>query len=146
MEFDGVEEIEGVETYRYVQTVEPTTIGERVIPRSVAGLEGDGDITGDEQFSIERTYWVDAVTGTPIKVSEDQHRAVVYEGEEVLTLLSGELAFTDASVRGQIESSEQGRTLLPMLRTTIPVASLIVGVGLLAIATVLLLTGRRGAH
>ncbi|GAB2497837.1 PorA family protein [Nocardiopsis aegyptia] len=146
MEFQGVEDIEGVETYRYVQTVEPTTVGERTIPRSVAGLEGDGDITGDEQFSIVRTYWVDAVTGTPIKVSEDQHRVVVYEGEEVLTLLSGELTFDEASVQDKIQSSEQGRTLLPLLRTTIPVGSLIVGVGLIAIATVLLIAGRRGAH
>ncbi|MFI6577155.1 DUF3068 domain-containing protein [Nocardiopsis sp. NPDC050513] len=144
MEFDGVEEVEGVEAYRFVQTVEPTAVGERTIPRSVAGLEGDGDVTGDEVFSITRTYWVEPTTGTPLNIVEDQHRAVVVDGEEVLVLLSGELAFDQASIDGKIESTESGRTILPLLRTTLPIGGVILGLGLVAIAAVLLATGRRG--
>lgn len=146
MEFQAREEIEGVETLRYVQEVEGAVVGERTLPRSVAGLDGDGDVTGDEVFSITRTYWVDAVTGTPIKVSEDQNRVVVVDGEEVLTLLDAELVFDDESVQSQIEASEQGRTMLPLVRTTLPLVSLAVGVGFIAVAVVLLVTGRSRAH
>ncbi|MCY9787865.1 DUF3068 domain-containing protein [Nocardiopsis sp. EMB25] len=144
MRFDGVEEIQGVETYRFVQTVEPTVVGERTIPRSVAGLEGEGDVTGDETFSITRTYWIEPVSGTPVNVVEDQHRAVVVDGEEVLVLLSGELAFNQASIDKKIEDTEQARAVLPLLRTTLPIGLGVLGLGLIAVAVVLLTTGRRG--
>ncbi|MEU0488867.1 DUF3068 domain-containing protein [Nocardiopsis sp. NPDC006139] len=146
MEFQAVEEIEGVEVYRFEQVVDGEVIGERTLPRSVAGLEGEGDVTGDEVFSITRTYWIDPVTGSPIKVSEHQNRVVVVDGEEVLTLLDAELVFDDASVRTALENSEQGRTMLPLIHTTIPLAALIVGVGFIGIGVVLYLTGRSRAH
>ncbi len=146
MEFKGAEEIEGVEVYRFEQVVEGEVIGERTLPRSVAGLEGDGDVTGDEVFSITRTYWIDPTTGSPIKVSEDQSRVVVVDGQEVLTLLDAELVFDDASVRTALENSEEGRTTLPLIHTTVPLAALIIGVGFVAIGVILYLTGRSRAH
>ncbi|MEE2038405.1 DUF3068 domain-containing protein [Nocardiopsis sp. CT-R113] len=146
MEFEGVEAIEGVEAYRFVQTVEPTVIDERTLPRSVAGLDGDGDVTGDEVFSITRTYWIEPTTGSPLKVSEHQNRVVVVDGEEVLTLLDAELVFDDESVRNAVANSEQGRTMLPLLHTTLPIAFLVVGVGFVGIATVLYVSGRRSDH
>jgi hypothetical protein len=146
MEFQGVEAVEGVEAYRFVQTVEPTVIDERTLPRSVAGLEGDGDVTGDEVFSITRTYWIEPTTGSPLKVSEDQNRVVVVDGEEVLTLLDAELVFDDESVRNAVANSEQGRTMLPLLHTTLPIAFLVVGVGFVGIAVVLYVSGRRSDH
>ncbi|WP_433698331.1 DUF3068 domain-containing protein [Nocardiopsis sp. CA-288880] len=146
MEFQGVEAVEGVEAYRFVQTVEPTVVDERTLPRSVAGLEGDGDVTGDEVFSITRTYWIEPTTGSPLKVSEDQNRVVVVDGEEVLTLLDAELVFDDESVRNAVANSEQGRTVLPLLHTTLPIAFLVVGVGFVGIAVVLYVSGRRSDH
>ncbi|MBB6120409.1 DUF3068 domain-containing protein [Nocardiopsis algeriensis] len=146
MEFRGTEEIEGVEVYRFEQTVDDAVIGERTLPRSVAGLEGDGDVTGDEVFSIVRTYWVEPTTGSPIKVSEHQQRVVDVEGEEVLTLLDAELVFDDASVQQALENSEQGRTVLPLLRTTLPIGLLVVGAGTFAMAAVLYFSGRRSDH
>ncbi|MEU3016379.1 MULTISPECIES: DUF3068 domain-containing protein [unclassified Nocardiopsis] len=143
MEFEGVEEVDGVEAYKFVQTVEPTVIDEREIPRSVAGLDGDGDVVGDETFSIVRTYWIEPVTGTPIDMSEQHHRVVVVDGEEVLTLLSGELRFDDVTRAAALENSEQGRTVLPLLHTTLPIGALVLGAGFLGIAVVLLVTGRR---
>ncbi|GAA1098353.1 MAG: DUF3068 domain-containing protein [Nocardiopsis sp. BM-2018] len=146
MVFEGVEEIDGVEAYKFVQTVEPTAIDERELPREVAGLEGEGDVVGDEMFSIVRTYWVEPVSGSPINISEEHHRAVVVDGEEVLTLLSGELKFDDATRAAAIENTAQARAVLPLLQTTLPIGALIVGVGLIGIAVVLLVTGRRPEH
>ena len=144
MRFQGVEAVNGVEVYRFEQVVDGEAVGERTLPRSVAGLEGDGDVTGDEVFSITRTYWVEPVTGSPLKISEDQNRVVVVDGQEVLTLLDAELVFDEASVRQAVENSEQGRTVLPLLRTTLPLAALITGGGLLGIGAVLYATGRPG--
>ncbi|PDP84808.1 hypothetical protein CQJ94_23695 [Glycomyces fuscus] len=146
MEFQGTEEIQGVEAYRFVQEVEDEVVGERTLPRSVAGLGGEGDVTGDEVFSITRTYWIEPVTGSPLKISEDQNRVVVVDGEEVLTLFDAELVSNDESIQNAVDNSEQGRTVLPLLQTTLPVACLVVGVGLVGIAVVLFLTGRRRDH
>ncbi|NKY98487.1 DUF3068 domain-containing protein [Nocardiopsis alborubida] len=146
MEFQGTEEVGGVETYKFVQEVEGEVIGERTLPRSVAGMEGEGDVTGDEVFSITRTYWIEPVTGSPLKISEDQNRVVVVDGEEVLTLFDAELVSNDESVQNAVANSEQGRTVLPLLQTTLPIACLVVGVGFIGVAVVLFATGRRRDH
>lgn len=142
MVYEGTETIKGVETYKFVQTVEPTKVGERVLPRSVAGLDGDGDVTADEMFSLVRTYWIEPVTGSPINVSEDQRRVAVADGEEVLVLFEGDLRFTEATIDWYIDNSEQGRTMLPILRTTLPIAAGVVGTGLILLGVLLLLAAR----
>lgn len=144
IEFDGVETIDGVEAYRFVQTVEPTVIDEQTVPREVAGLEGEGDVTGDVEYSVTRTYWIEPVSGSPINLSEDQKRVVVVDGEEVLTMLEGELSYDDETIANSIANTEQARQFLPLLHTTLPIGSLIVGVGFIGVAVVLLVTGRRG--
>lgn len=144
IEFDGVETIDGVEAYRFVQTVEPTVIDEQTVPREVAGLEGDGDVTGDVEYSVTRTYWIEPVSGSPINLSEDQKHVVVVDGEEVLTMLEGELSYDDETIANSIANTEQARQFLPLLHTTLPIGSLIVGVGFIGVAVVLLVTGRRG--
>lgn len=146
MEFQGTEEVGGVEAYKFVQEVEDEVIGERTLPRSVAGMEGEGDVTGDEVFSITRTYWIEPVTGSPLKISEDQNRVVVVDGEEVLTLFDAELVSNDESVQNAVANSEQGRTVLPLLQTTLPVVCLVAGVGFIGVAVVLFVTGRRRDH
>ncbi|QUX28363.1 DUF3068 domain-containing protein [Nocardiopsis akebiae] len=146
MEFQGTEEVGGVEAYKFVQEVEDEVIGERTLPRSVAGMEGEGDVTGDEVFSITRTYWIEPVTGSPLKIGEDQNRVVVVDGEEVLTLFDAELVSNDESVRNAVANSEQGRTVLPLLQTTLPVVCLVAGVGFIGVAVVLSVTGRRRDH
>jgi hypothetical protein len=146
MEFQGVEEVGGVEAYRFVQEVEDEVIGERTLPRSVAGMEGEGDVTGDEVFSITRTYWIEPVTGSPLKIGEDQNRVVVVDGEEVLTLFDAALVSNDESVQNAVANSEQGRTVLPLLQTTLPVVCLVAGVGFIGVAVVLFVTGRRRDH
>ncbi|WP_444962603.1 DUF3068 domain-containing protein [Nocardiopsis sp. M1B1] len=146
MEFQGTEEVGGVEAYKFVQEVEDEVIGERTLPRSVAGMEGEGDVTGDEVFSITRTYWIEPVTGSPLKIGEDQNRVVVVDGEEVLTLFDAELVSNDESVQNAVANSEQGRTVLPLLQTTLPVVCLVAGVGFIGVAVVLFVTGRRRDH
>ncbi|WP_285732195.1 DUF3068 domain-containing protein [Nocardiopsis sp. ATB16-24] len=146
MRFQGTEEVKGVETYKFVQEVEDEVVGERTLPRSVAGLEGDGDVTGDEVFSITRTYWIEPVTGSPLKIGEAQNRVVVVDGEEVLTILDADLVSNDESIQNAVDKADAGRTMLPLLHTTLPIVSLVVGVGFIGIAVILLLTGRRSDH
>ncbi|PRY01594.1 DUF3068 domain-containing protein [Allonocardiopsis opalescens] len=149
IEFVGVEEIDGIEVYRYEQRIEPTEIEERVLPAELLGVEpdeeGGTDVTADMMYSIVRTYWIDPVTGTPLDQSEDQYQALAVDGEERMTVFDGNLRFTEDTIQDRIAASERGRTMLPLLRTTLPVAFLVAGPVLIAIGLVLSF-GRRPAH
>ncbi|WP_046471956.1 DUF3068 domain-containing protein [Allosalinactinospora lopnorensis] len=144
--FDGEEVVHGVETYRFVQEIEPTKIDEREIPRDLVDMEGDGDVTTDEMYSVTRTYWIEPTTGSPIHLSEEQHRGAYVDDEEVLTLFKGTMDWTDETIEGNIEGAQQGMTIIPLLRTTLPIALLAVGAGLLLLGGVLMAASRSGAR
>ncbi|RNL84630.1 DUF3068 domain-containing protein [Halostreptopolyspora alba] len=144
--FDGEETIDGMETYRFVQEIEPTKIGERDLPRDVAGLNGEGDVTADEMYSVTRTYWIEPTTGIPIDLSEEQHRAGHVDGEEVLTFFEGDMDWTDETVESNIESTEDSLASLNLIRTVVPVVLLILGVGLVGVGVVPLAVAGRGTR
>lgn len=127
--FEGEEAYNGIDTYRFEQVVESEKVGERTLPASLLeGMDGaDGDVTGDEMYSVTRTYWIEPTTGVPIGLSEDQHRGFVVDGEERLVLFDGTLVWDDETVDGQIESAAQGMIMLPLLRTVIPLACVVFG-------------------
>jgi len=139
--FEGEETYHGVDVYKFEQVIDSVKIGERTLPASLLDMEGNGDVTGSEMFSLTRTYWIEPTTGVPIGLSEDQHRGVVVDDEERLVLFDGTMVWDDETVQGQIESAEQGMTVLPLVRTVIPISCLIGGVvfviggGLLLIGT-----------
>ncbi|GAA1080652.1 DUF3068 domain-containing protein [Nocardiopsis composta] len=142
IEFAGEEEIEGVDTYKFVQEIEPTKTGERELPRSLLGMDGDGDVVTDEMYSVTRTYWIEPVSGAPIMLSEDQHRGAFVDGEEKLVLFDGDMRFTDETVDANIENAQQALTALPLLRTTVPLVLTGVGAGLIILGALLALSAR----
>jgi hypothetical protein len=144
--FQGVEDVNGVETYRFEQVVELTKVGERTLPRSLLDMDGEGDVTTDEMYSVTRTYWIEPTTGSPINLREDQHRGAFVDGEERLVLFDGVLQFDDETVEGQISDAEQGMTTLPLLRTTLPAVLVVAGVLLVVVGGVLAVTGRSSAR
>lgn len=146
IEFSGEEEIEGLPTYKFVQEIEPTKVGEREMPRSLLGMDGDGDVAADEMYSVTRTYWIEPTSGAPIMVSEDQHRGAFVDGEERLVLFDGDMRMTDETVDANIENAEQAVTMIPLLRTTLPLVLLAAGAVLVGVGVVLWFTGGdRGA-
>ncbi|WP_026124481.1 DUF3068 domain-containing protein [Nocardiopsis baichengensis] len=146
MEFAGEEEIEGVATYKFVQEIEPTKVGEREMPRSLLDMEGDGDVVTDEMYSVTRTYWIEPTSGAPIMVTEDQHRGAFVDGEERLVLFDGDMRMTDETVDANIENAEQALTMLPLLRTVLPLVLVGAGAVLIGAGVLLwLLGGGRGA-
>jgi len=140
--FEGVEEVDGhpgVEAYKFVQVVEPTVVETREFPRSLLGLEGEGDVTADVVYSNTRTYWIDPVTGSPLDLSEEQRRVAVVDGEERLTMFEATMDFTDETVEERIEAAADGEKLV-LVRTTLPIVLLLAGAVLLVLGLVLHVT------
>ncbi|MDA8371277.1 MAG: DUF3068 domain-containing protein [Nocardiopsaceae bacterium] len=140
--YEGTETVQGVEAYKFVQEIELTKTGERTLPKSLLDMEGKGDVTADEMFSLTRTYWIEPTTGSPIDLKEEQYRGAYVDGEEKLVLFDGDLRFDDETIQKSIEGAEQGMTTLPLLRTTLPIVLVVIGGGLLVLGALLMVSTR----
>ena len=71
--FDGTEQINGTEAYRYVQQIPETDL---VTPAAsltaLAGALAPGATTGKVTYSNTRTIWIEPVSGNFVKVREQQ--------------------------------------------------------------------------
>lgn len=146
IEFSGVETVEGVETYRFVQRVDPVKTGERTVPAELLGIDEEGDVEADEIYEVTRTFWVEPITGSPIKQSEDASQVARADEGEDLVLFEGEMTWTPETTEWYIDNASTGMTAIPLVRTTLPAVFLVVGVGLLALGGVLQAAAGRAAR
>jgi hypothetical protein len=125
-EFDGTEDIDGVETYKFnaVITDAPIELAE--------GVSGT--------YSNDKTIWVEPVTGSIVNQVYHQER-VTDEGDNFITL---DLAFTEEEVQDSIDDAESNRDSLNLVRNTVPLIGYVVGIPALLIGLVLIARGGRG--
>ena len=146
--FDGEDEIDGMTVYRFVQTIEPTVVSQLEVPGSLAGSPAPS-VEADRTYANTRTLWVEPETGVIIRGQEEQDTVLVYQGEEIATITSGTIAYTDEQVQANIDEYRPLASQLNLVGNVLPVVLGILGVvGL--IAGVLLLrtpyTPRRAAE
>ncbi len=122
-EFEDVEEVNGLETYRfhYVVTDEPAKIS--------------GDIEG--LYSMDKTMWIEPKTGTIIDQEQHDVRKV---GDQ--TLLDVNLSFTDEQVQVNVDDTEANLSTLSLITSTVPLIGFIGGPLLVLAGVALLITGR----
>ena len=123
--YDGTEEIDGLETYRYHVLVEdaPATV--------ISDIEG--------VYSQDKYLWIDPTTGAIIK--QTQHE--VRELEDGSTLLDMNLAFTDDQVASNASDAKDNGRLLGLLTDALPLVGFIGGAIALLAGAFLLLSARR---
>ncbi|HHU10874.1 MAG TPA: DUF3068 domain-containing protein [Intrasporangiaceae bacterium] len=110
--FDGEEEIEGLNTYRFVTNVQDEKA------EIASGVDGT--------YSTAKTLWIDPVTGSIIKQDEKQVRKT----EDGTTVLDLDFGFTDETVAANVESAKESGGKLGLLSTAPWVLGLL---GLLAL-------------
>lgn len=127
--YEGTEEIEGLETYKFQVDVPPT-------PAEIAsGVEG--------LYSEQTTIWVEPLTGQFVKVDTAQQRAL----DETTKALDLHLIYTDDEVSEGVEDIGKDADLLKLATSTVPLIGYAVGIPLLLIGIALgLLSGRRGTR
>lgn len=137
-EFEGVEEIDGLEVYTFVQTIEPTVIDTRDVPGSVFGVD-EPSVEADMVYEMTRTFYVEPITGSPVDRTEERNQVLSYDGTEVPAFV-GTVQYTDDSVADSIANVEDKAPLLNATRMLIPL-----GLGLLGLLAVVggFLLGRR---
>lgn len=124
--FDGTEEINGVEVYRFVQKISDTQIATKTVP---------GSLIKSSQDSVEKvplfyqgtiTMWVEPVTGVQVKQSQEQHQELrpnpADGGGETTVVFDGKLTFDKKTTDGLIDQVKANKGKLDFITTVGPIA------------------------
>jgi hypothetical protein len=143
MRFSGEEEVGGLDVFRFVQDIPPTSIAQREVPGYLLGVE-EASVRTELFYEVVRTVWVDPMTGKVIdgrqQVKQELRTPEQGPGGGVY-VFDGTLEFTDETVAANLAETEENRSSLWAI-TTLPVILLIVGGVLAAAGLVLLATDR----
>ena len=119
------ETVQGLEIYVYTVNISDAPI------EIIDGVRG----TYDDQKEI----WVEPLTGAIVNQIDHQVRSD-RKGKTVLDLT---LQFTDAEIKSSIDDAQANKDKLNLVRQTVPLVGLLVGIPLLLIGLVLSFLGRR---
>jgi Porin PorA len=139
--FDGEDTIEGVDVYRFVQTIPETVVRQTEVPGAMAGAPDEGAVMADVVYSNERTMWVEPTSG--VIVSAEEHPNTVVRGPDGttgVTILAGDFAATDETLAAGVERANDTRGQITMVTVVLPL--LLAGVGLALLVLGLFLARR----
>jgi len=123
--------VEGVEVYKFAQSIPATKVGTMDVPLSVLGLEGDETVTADKMYSNVRTLWVEPETGVVLKRTEAVDQTLDYEGQSRVTLTEVTTGFDDATVKANAEEYGGQANMLHLVRAVVPQVGFVLGLVML---------------
>ncbi|MEV0619476.1 DUF3068 domain-containing protein [Nonomuraea sp. NPDC050404] len=138
--------VNGLPVYVFEQTVPPTKTETRSAPANVLGITGEtGDVQVDRWYDGKTTFWVEPTTGSPVRQEQQRHEVLkTQDGVERSAAFIATAKMTDETVAGLVNDAETGLNTINLLRNTIPLVLLVVGV-VFVVAGVILGRRRPGA-
>lgn len=136
MVFDSVEDVNGLRTYKYVQTIKPTKIDELDVPGSVVGADED-EVTLDRIYSNTRTIWIEPNTGAVIRGEESQDSYAELDGDRALTITKTDIAYSEEAIQANVDEYGPLGSQLNLVKNVLPVWGAILGVILLIVGGLL---------
>jgi hypothetical protein len=133
IEYVEEDEVDGISTYKFQQTIEPTVTGTLEVPASLLGEPGEGNLTADRTYSNTRTLWVEPITGAVLDREEQQLSTLQYDGTDRVTLTEANVSYTDESIADTADTVRTKAVLLNLLDPIIPVVGLILGIVLIVL-------------
>ncbi|MFK0248081.1 DUF3068 domain-containing protein [Amycolatopsis azurea] len=140
--FKGVEEIKGVEVYKFVQEIPATKIAMKKVPGSLIGATGDS-VEAGQFYEGTITSWIEPVTGIQVKQEQRSHQELRSAANPTPTVVfDGKLAFTDATVDAMVKQVGENKGKLDFIGSTGPIVLGIGGAAFLALGVFLLVKRR----
>jgi hypothetical protein len=142
--FVGEEQVKGVDTYKFVQVVPETKTQTVNAPAAWFGMGTTGDVQLNRFYSGTNTFWIEPITGAPVQ--QEQQRNEVLKSQDGIERAKAFVAtakMTDETVNSLVDSAKTGKSQITMLKTTLPLLLLVVGIVLLALGVLLVMRGRR---
>jgi hypothetical protein len=142
MEYKATEDVEGLSTYKFEQTISEQSMGEQGVPGSLIGQPAELSVQVEQLYSNVRTVWVEPTTGAIVKGQEQQLRVLrTPEGADT-TVLEAKVGFTPKTVDEAVARAEDSMAKARLLSVVVPVAALLLGLLLAAVGAVMM-AGRR---
>ncbi|GAB2493735.1 PorA family protein [Nocardiopsis aegyptia] len=123
VEFDDWEEVAGLRTGRYIQTVSATQVPDsaRPVPAALFSAGAEGTVTATRWLEATRTFWVEPVTGVVVNATEQREETLrPRDGQGEVPLLSAELALEAPRVAANAERARVRSVLLRSLDSWAP--------------------------
>jgi hypothetical protein len=140
--YSGTEEIDGLEVYKFVQTIPETRLdGTRELPGKVFGLT-DPSVEASTFYAMTRTLYIDPATGAPINRVENRTQEFEYNGTRV-TAFTGTVQYTPEQIKDSVDTAKGKGLVLNGMQMLFPLLALLLGV-LAVVGGVLLGRGDRG--
>ncbi|WP_172832427.1 DUF3068 domain-containing protein [Mycobacterium asiaticum] len=146
--YEGEEDVNGLTTYRFTQTVGVNSEGKLVAPiaypslyageedRKITtsagmwGIPGDPaeQITMTRYYTAKRTFWVDPVSGTIVKETDQAHHYYARDAlKPEVTLADYKLTSTQETVESQVNSARDERDRLALWSRVLPITFTVTG-------------------
>ncbi|GAA3345125.1 DUF3068 domain-containing protein [Amorphoplanes nipponensis] len=146
MQFQDTEVIKGLETYRFQQVIPETPLNfsaERL--SGLLNAFAKGATSGQVTYSNTRTMWVEPVTGTLIKVQEQQKKTLTPDTGTPTALLDGNFVYTDQTITNNVTSAGDTKSQILLISRNLPIGLAVLGALLLILGLYLVTAGRRSA-
>jgi hypothetical protein len=140
--FKDVEKLNGLEVYRFVQTVPKTVLRSAQVPGALVGST-EATVTADAVYSNERTMWVEPTSGV-IVTAEEHPKAELRgpDGEAGPVLLGGDFAGNKQTIADGVKRAEDFRGQITLIQKTLPLSLAALGLVLVAVGLFLVLRAR----
>ncbi|MBB2943356.1 hypothetical protein FB565_003069 [Actinoplanes lutulentus] len=126
--FQDTERIDGLETYRFQQTIPETTL--TVSTDQLTALLNrftPGATAGRITYTNTRTLWVEPASGLFVKVQEQQRKTLVPSTGTPIALLDATFTSTPETLRNSISSATDARNQLLLISRYLPIGAAVIG-------------------
>ena len=145
--FEGVESIEGLETYKFVTTVPETVIRETEVPGALLGRTDVETVDAEVVYTNERTIWVEPASGVIVTAQETPNTVLRGSGGTTgPTMLAGTFSGTDETIAAGVERAEDTASQINLVKNVLPLVLALLGIVALVVGALLLLRAERGAR
>ncbi|KRC56626.1 MULTISPECIES: DUF3068 domain-containing protein [unclassified Nocardioides] len=134
--FEGTEKVDGLEVYKFVQTIEPTMVGTQELSGTKFGAADPANVEAELWYSMTRTFYVEPQTGSPVNRTEERMQELRYDGVAV-PVFNGTVQYTAQQVKDLVNGTKDqtgakdNAMLLGGLRLLFPLLLVLVGAALL---------------
>lgn len=133
--FEGVEDVDGLEVYRFVQTIAPQLVETREVPGSVFGSD-EPSVEAEMWYAMTRTLYIEPQTGAPVDRVEERVQELRYDGASV-PAFTGTVQYTDEQVTKSVADAKDKAPMLGGMLLTFPLVMLLLGAALFVVGLVL---------
>lgn len=136
--FVGEEEVQGLNTYKFIQEIPGHELRTQEVPGSLLG-ESTPTFQAPVWYQNVRTVWVEPSTGVIVKGTE-QTKTTLRDsaGQDKVVVLEATFTFDEPTQRAQADLAKDNLTRIRLVKWIIPVIGLVVGLGLIALGALLL--------